>query len=113
MIEVTAEDETVNLYTITITKLDTLGTLDARLASLTLSDSTDTGELKTVTLSTPFTHAVTNYTAEVSFDTTTGQSKCVRPEHRLGRRSRWEAPRRIWNAEPAVTLDQDIDVDSR
>ena len=69
VIKVTAEDETVGLYTLTITKQGTVGDADASLFRLTINDSTDANVLKPITLTPSFSGQRADYTAEVSFDT--------------------------------------------
>jgi hypothetical protein len=69
VIKVTAEDKTVQLYTITITKLSTTGEDDATLVRLVINDTTET-DPKAITLTPSFTRLHGTYTAEVSFDTT-------------------------------------------
>ena len=68
VIKVTAEDESVARYTITITKLGTIGGADASLVSLVINDSTDTAT--PITLTPSFSSQRADYTAEVSFATT-------------------------------------------
>ena len=70
VIKVTAEDKSIELYNITITKLGTIGAADASLVRLTINDTTPDTTAEPITLTPPFSGQRVDYTAEVSFATT-------------------------------------------